>query len=522
MSGETSVLLLGEVAPECAAALTAAGLRVDDGRAWSQGEALGLVARYDALVVGPGEPAPAALLRAGSRLRVVGRAGASVDGIDVGEATRRGIVVVHAPDADAVWRGERALALLLACAAGVVGGDAAVRGGGPGEAGTAVELHGKTLGLVGLDRGSDTLAGAAQGLRMTVLACCGGAPDELAAAGAAEIATAADVYAASDFIVVGDAAAGRARLGADDLRALKRGVHLVTPSAAVDAEALAAALADGHVAGAAVGVAAADAAAVPALKGVKGVVFFAESTSLDARARAAADVADAVAAALRGGFPAGAVNVPVAAGDDAAELMPYVDLCDQLGRLLVQLAGRPVDEVQITYGGSVAYFDTGLLTLAVLGGVLAGRVGGPVNFVNAQEHARELGVTVAESRQSDIPDYPRLITVSAGPGAEVSVSGTSLGPEHKPRLVRVFGEDVDIEPAPRMAFLRYVDAAGIGGKVGTLLGEWRVNIAHMSVGRGRLGDEAVMALTLDQPLTAAQAAELVLHCGLLYARAVEL
>ena len=243
------------------------------------------------------------------------------------------------------------------------------------------------------------------------------------------------------------------------------------------------------------------------------------AASLDARVRAAVAAAEAVVAVLRGGFPAGAVNVPVAAGGDAAELMPYVGLCDLLGRLLVQLSAGPVDAVDITYGGSVAYFDTGLLTLGVLGGVLAGRVDGPVNFVNAQDHALALGVTAAEHRQSEIPDYPRLITVTAG---DVSVSGTSLGPEHKPRLVRVFGEDVDIEPAPRMAFLRYHDAAGIGGKVGTLLGEWRVNIAHMSVGRGRRGDEAVMALTLDQPLTPAQAADLVLRCGLLYARSVEL
>ena len=107
--------------------------------------------------------------------------------------------------------------------------------------------------------------------------------------------------------------------------------------------------------------------------------------------------------------------------------------------------------------------------------------------------AAELGVTAAETRESGIPDFPRLITVAvAGTGGAMSVSGTSLGSEHKPRLVRVFGEDVDLEPAPHMAVLRYVDAPGIGGKVGTLLGEWGVNIGHMSVGRGKLGDEAVM------------------------------
>ena len=97
-----------------------------------------------------------------------------------------------------------------------------------------------------------------------------------------------------------------------------------------------------------------------------------------------------------------------------------------------------------------------------------------------------------------------------------------MGSEHKQRLVRVFGEDVDIEPAQHMAFLRYVDAPGIGGKVGTLLGEWGVNIGHMSVGRGKLGDQAVMALTLDDALSAAQTERLVAECGLEYARAVEL
>jgi D-3-phosphoglycerate dehydrogenase len=249
----------------------------------------------------------------------------------------------------------------------------------------------------------------------------------------------------------------------------------------------------------------------------------AETGTADARRRAAVSVAEQVAAVLHGRLLSGAVNVPAAAGDDADELMPYMGLCAQLGRLLVQLAGEPVDAVEITYGGSVAYYDTHLLTLGVLGGVLAGRAGSPVNFVNAEVVAAELGVTAGETRESGIPDFPRLITVAvAGTGGAMSVSGTSLGSEHKPRLVRVFGEDVDLAPAPHMAVLRYVDAPGIGGKVGTLLGEWGVNIGHMSVGRGKLGDEAVMVLTLDESLTREQTDALVGRCGLAFARAVEL
>ena len=92
----------------------------------------------------------------------------------------------------------------------------------------------------------------------------------------------------------------------------------------------------------------------------------ADASTLDARRRAAESVAEQVAAILHGRLLRGAVNVPAAAGDDADELMPYMELCARLGRLLVQLADEPVDAVEITYGGSIAYYDTRLLTLGVL------------------------------------------------------------------------------------------------------------------------------------------------------------
>ena len=333
------------------------------------------------------------------------------------------------------------------------------------------------------------------------------------------------MYAEADFLVVGAPAAGAAALGEAELGQLKAGARVISlSSGAVDHGALARALQAGRVSAAAATVDP-DAAASDPLAGAPCVLLTSasESSTADARRRAGVSVAEQVVAVLRGRLLRGAVNVPAASGDDADELMPYMDLCARLGKLLVQLAGDAVDAVEITYGGSVAYFDTRLLTTGILGGVLADRVAVPVNFVNAEVVAADLGVTASETRESGIPDFPRLITVAvAGSGGAMSVSGTSLGSEHKPRLVRVFGEDVDIEPAPHMAFLRYVDAPGIGGKVGTLLGEWGVNIGHMSVGRGKLGDEAVMALTLDESLTGQQTADLVTRCGLAYARAVEL
>jgi D-3-phosphoglycerate dehydrogenase / 2-oxoglutarate reductase len=525
MSGTMSVLAVGDLAPECIARLEEGGLRVDARPAWGAAELAAGVDGYQALVVGPGAAVTAAVLAAGRALTVVGSAGADTGDIDVAEATRRGVLVVHAPESALISEAEYALALVLAVARDLAGADAALRRGDAGrQPGDGVEVRGKTLGLIGVRPSSTLLVERARALGMAVLACDSDA-DEVAG-GALECIPPEQVLSRADVLVVQTPAMGTSLFGAAELAQLRHGARLVSPCVpgAVDPEALAQALADGRLAGAAVavGTGAAPSSAVLAAPRLL-LTSPAEAATADARRRAAVSVADQVVAALRGRLLRGVVNVPAAAGDDADELMPYMGLCARLGRLLVQLAGEPVAAVEITYGGSVAYFDTRLLTLGVLGGVLDDRAAGPVNFVNAELVAAELGVTAAETRESGIPDFPRLITVAvAGTGGRMSVSGTSLGSEHKQRLVRVFGEDVDIEPAPHMAFLRYVDAPGIGGKVGTLLGEWGVNIGHMSVGRGKLGDEAVMALTLDESLQAAQTERLAADCGLAYARAVEL
>ena len=337
------------------------------------------------------------------------------------------------------------------------------------------------------------------------------------------------VYAEADFILVDlpNGAPTQGLIGEAEFARMKHGVRLISlaPAGVVDEAAWARAIAGGKVAASAAAVYAGEAPAAGPLATHHSVLFtpHLEASTVDARLRAGLMIAEQVAAVLRGEFASNAVNVPVALVDDADELMPYLGLCTQLGRLLVGLADDPIEAVEISYGGSFAYFDTRILTLGVLGGVLAGQVEGRVNYVNAQAIADARGVTTHEAKQSDLPDFPRLITVSArGPRGEVAVSGTSLGAEHKSRLVRVFGEDIDIDPAPHMLFLRYVDAPGVGGAVGTMFGEWGINIRHMSVGRGTVEPEAVMALTLDEPLDADQLDQLVERCGLAFGKGVEL
>ncbi len=533
MSEKKRVIVLEDLAPEGIEGLRTEGLEVEDGTGWDESELRRRLPGCSGLIVGPERAVSAELLRTGRDLQVVGRTGSGAGKVDLAEATRRGIVVVTTPQSNAISAAEQALAMVLACARDLASTDRDLRAGRwdpSGWARSSVEVRGRTLGVIGLAGAGQLVAEGARALGMDVLTCdpLGGA----AAPSQSPVEHGADlrrVLAESDFIVVDlpEPAGSGSSLGEADFARMREGVRVVSLGGdrAVDPDAWARAIESGKVAASGLAVRQGELAAGHPLAAQESVVFTPrlEESTVDARLRAGRTIAALVATVLRGEFAGNAVNVPLTLVDDAAQLMPYLGLCAQLGRLVVGLAGGAEKDVEITYGGSFAYFDTRILTLGVLEGMLAGQVEGPVNYVNAASLAEAHGLTARETKQSVLPDFPRLITVSTnGPRGAVAVSGTSLGPEHKSRLVRVFGEDIDIDPAPHMLFLRYVDAPGVGGAVGTMLGEWGVNIGHMSVGRGTSEREAVMALTLDEPLDESQLSLLVERCGLMFGAGVEL
>ena len=163
----------------------------------------------------------------------------------------------------------------------------------------------------------------------------------------------------------------------------------------------------------------------------------------------------------------------------------------------------------------IGRYDTRILTLSVLSGILADKVEGEVNMVNVTAIAEERGLVVKEAKKAAAVDFLNLITVTTqDSGGDLSVSGTTLGPKHKPRLVKVYRQDVDLEPAAHMAFLRYDDVPGMIGKIGTTLGALGINIGQMSVGRTLADRKAVMGLTIDQPISEKDLAGLIESAGL--------
>jgi D-3-phosphoglycerate dehydrogenase len=464
-----------------------------------------IIGRYDAVVVRSATKLTAEVIERAARLRVIGRAGVGVDNVDVAAATRRGIVVANAPESTVVSAAEHTIGLLVALARNIPQAHAALKQGRweRSEWG-GVELAGKTLGLVGFGRIGQQVARRALGLGMHVVAYDPFVSAERVRELGAEPTSSVDtVLGAADFLTLhlplNDDTRGF--LGRDAFARVRPGVRVVNAARGelVDEDALADAIRSGRVAGAALDVFSDEPYAGPLL-GLDGVVVtphLAASTA-EAQDRAGLIVAEQVAAALEGNVVTNAVNIPSVDAADLEVLGPFVPLAAALGRLAAELADGAPARILVAAHGPLAAHDTRLLTAAALNGAFSGRVEQSVNYVNAPVIAAERGIEVTESRDRASRDYTNLVRVKLdSAGGSFEVSGTTIGPEPRLFLAGALGFAIDIELAPRMVMFRYDDVPGVIGRVGTLFGEFGVNIANMAVSRTKEGGKALMALSID-------------------------
>ena len=462
---------------------------------------------YDAIVIRSATKLTAELIGRAERLKVIGRAGVGVDNIDVGAATRRGIVVANAPESTVVSAAEHTIGLLLSLSRNIPQAHAALKAGRWERSQWAgLELADKTLGVLGLGRIGQQVARRAVALEMRVVAHDPFvARERFRELGVERVESREEVLAAADFLTLHLplTAETRGAVDADAFGSMKDGVRLVNAARGelVDEDALVEAIRSGKVAGAALDVFSAEpySGALLELDSVVVTPHLAASTA-EAQDRAGVIVAEQVAAALEGEVVSNAVNIPAIRGEDLEALRPYIPLASDLGRLAMELAEGRVSEIAITAHGAVASYDTRLLTVAALNGAFSGRVDQPVNYVNAPLVAADLGVDVVEERRRASRDYTSLLRVSVRDETqELRVAGTTIGRDHRRWLVSVLGFELDTELSPLMVVFRYDDVPGVIGRVGTLFGNAGVNIANMAVSRTRRGGKALMALSIDSP-----------------------
>ncbi len=467
------------------------------------------IAGYNAIIIRSGTKMTREIIEAADQLKVIGRAGIGVDNVDVKAATKKGIIVANAPQSNIVAAAEHTIGLLLAQSRNIPQAHGSLKAGKWERSSFGgVELAEKTLGVIGFGRIGVLVAQRAKGLKMKVIAydpyVSAARFEEIGVEGAEKIE---DLYAAADFITVHLPKSPETMGFVDEaaFAAMKDGVRIVNCARGgiVKEPALVEALKSGKVAGAAIDVFEKEPPLGNPLLEFDSVVVTPHlgASTIEAQDRAGTIIAEQVAAALNNQFVSNAVNIAPVSPEEMNVMRPFLPLVENLGRLIVELADGPLEKFDITYTGALADYNTRLLTVAFFKGAFEGRVEETVNYVNAEGIAEERGIEVTESKSRKAVDFTNLISVTTkDKRGELTVGGTTIGPKHRPRFVKIYRHDIDIEPARYMAFFRYDDIPGMIGRVGTLLGSHDINIANMNVGRKKIGGKAVMSVTLDKPI----------------------
>lgn len=483
----------------------------------SPDELRAIIGNYDALIVRSQVKVDAALIAAGARLVVIGRAGVGVDNVDLDAATRAGITVVNAPTGNTIAAAEHTLALLFALARRIPAADASVRRGEWKRSQfTGVELRGKTLGIVGLGKIGLAVADRARALEMTIIGADPYVTAEQAALHGVERVELDDLLVRADVVTlhVPGGRSTRGLIGPERIARMKPGAFLlnVARGGIVDEAALAEALASGRLGGAAIDVFEREPPVDSPLLGAPNTVLTPHlgASTAEAQVAVATEVAAQVLDVLDGRPARYAVNAPLLTAETAQAIAPFLPLAELLGRFFAQFNRTGVRTLTLEIAGEPAAFDASPLTAAVLRGLLETATTERVNLINAAALAKARGITVVERKTSDAGPFASLLTVSGqADGATTTVAGTIAVGE--PRLVRINDYWIDMAPADIMLITRHQDKPGTMGRIGLMLGEADVNISAMHLARTAPRAEALMILALDDDVPPAVAQAIRSH-----------
>ncbi|HEX7897756.1 MAG TPA: phosphoglycerate dehydrogenase [Planctomycetota bacterium] len=501
------VLIADDVGEECARILRKAEIEVDFKGKMKPEDLKAAIPGYEGLIVRSAAKVNKEILEAGTRLKIVGRAGIGVDNIDQETATRRGIIVMNSPQGNVASAAEHTFALLMSCARNVAAADASTRAGKWERSKyQGVELEGKTLGIVGLGKIGGLLATYAKPFKMRVVAFDPIVTKERADALGVQITDLDRLLTESDYVSFHVPLTDKTKgmIGAAQLKRMKRTVRLINTSrgGVIDEKALAEALAAKEIGGAALDVYEQE----PPVKDHP--LFKCENVTLtphlaasteEAQVKVAIDIAEQFVDYFKNGTLRNSTNL---AGLADPSLTPYMRLAEDLGGLAAQLAGGKPKAVTATYEGYLGGFEVGPITQSALRGALRPTLGDDVNVINSRFLAKEAGIAIAEEKSKEVRTYKSLLSVRVESEKGIrTVSGT-IFEGRDPRIVSIDQMDIDLRPSRHMICLIYQDVPGIVGKVGTILGKNSINIARMEVGRAEKGKQAMILLAVDDPVKA--------------------
>jgi D-3-phosphoglycerate dehydrogenase len=488
-----------------------------------------LGAGVDAVLIRSATKMDAEAIAAAKGLKVIARAGVGLDNVDIPAATAAGVMVVNAPTSNIVSAAELAISLLLASARFISPAHAALKAGKWARSKyTGAELFEKTLGVVGFGRIGQLVAHRMQAFGMNVVAYDPYLQPAKAAQLGVELVELDDLLKRSDFITIHLPKTKETAnlIGVEALKKVKKEVRIINAArgGVLDEAALYDAITEGRVAGAGLDVYVTEPCTDSPLFQLDQVVatpHLGASTD-EAQERAGIAVAVSVRKALAGELVPDAVNVKGGAIHD--EIRPSLPLVEKMAQIATAIAGETPVSMDITVKGDISGHDSSILAISALKGALVASGCEDVTYVNAPGLAAERGVSSSVTTTPESHEYRSMISLHAAlsNGKSIKVDGTLMGIRKTEKVIAIDNFDLDLPPTDNLLFLRYADKPGVVGTVGNALGTAKINIAGMQVARESAGGSALMAITVDSPVSDAVAETVKKETGAELVRSVTL
>lgn len=523
------ILVADEISKEGVDVLEQASLDVSYLPEITAEQLLNTIEQYDALLVRSRTKVTAEVLKRGKKLRVVGRAGVGVDNIDITAATEAGILVINSPEGNTASAAEHTMALMFSLSRLVPAADSSMKAGKwERNKFMGCELFNKTLGVIGLGKVGGRVAHTAQALGMKVIVFDPLINADRAAQLNMQSVTLEEIWKRADFITIH---APKTRdttnlISGNVLSRVKPGVRIINTSRGgiIDEVALAKAIKDGRVAGAALDVfenePPKDSPLVELGEKIVLTPHLGAST-FEAQFNVAIDLAEQMRDYLTSGLARSPVNLPFMRPEILKMLGKYVWLAEAMGAVAGELSDGAIREVELISYGALASKDCAPLTVAALRGIFLRKMES-VTYVNAHLIARNNGIQVRESKSEESNQFrDELSVLLSTENGVTSVTGTILAHD-EPIITKINNFPINLTPARYMLFTTHRDQPGMVAKVAGTLGTHDVNISTMSVGRKGVREDAVMVMTLDDPIPAELIGALTAEDGIHMARFVSL
>lgn len=468
----------------------------------------GIIGDYDALLIRSDTKVTKKVLQAGTRLKLIGRAGIGVDNVDLAAATEQGVIVMNTPDANATTTAELAIAHMMSLSRHLPAADRSIRSGKWERARLmGSEVAHKTLAIVGFGTIGRIVAQRGLGLKMRVIAHDPFVTPEIFENLGVESMELDELLIQADYLTLHCPLIEKTRglIGRTQLTMMKKEAMLINCARGglVDEDALYEALKTGQIAGAALDVYEHEPPANSPLLELDNIVFtphLGASTS-EAQVAVSVEIARQAVTFLKTGEAVNALNLPRLSAEELKKSREFMTLANILGKVLVNLATHPLEKIEVALFGRAAEVEARPVSVAALIGVLSEHVSTPVNRVNAENIARRQGISLIESKTEETQDYLSLIKVTGHYADQgITLAGALLGGRH-PRLVSIDQFDLEVVPQGTLLITRHEDRPGVISAISAVLGDANINITRMEVSTADEQQQAMAVISVSEPLT---------------------